>query len=153
MNKALKLTPGKIFVLICFSFLIFGKLHAQELKFIVNGKVIIDIKDSLTPNVDITVMKNNKLDKKISTKSKYKFELDFQNEYIFIFEKQDYATKEIYFNTTVPKDILNNGFEPFPFNVELYRKDSGKGKIKIKNPVARIKYDAAKDAFDYQVPK
>ena len=101
--------------------------HAQDLKFTVNGKVIVD--DDDVAGAVIVVTKGGAPFKKVSLQNngKFKFDLDFQSEYLFSFEKKDYVIKKILINTKVPPDLLEDGFEPWPFNVSLFKQYISRG--------------------------
>lgn len=142
----------KHFVLIIFNFLLFCNLNAQDLKFCIKGQIFLECEDSLTPGVKIKILKNNKRYKKYITSqgSDFMFELDFQYEYLLKFIKRGYVTKEIIVNTIISKELIGEGFQPWPFYIKLFNKKSEKGKIKIINPIARVSYNQNKDIFDYE---
>src|SRR5580658_68480 len=44
-------------------------------------------------------------------------DLDYQHEYVLSFSKPGFITKKIAVSTKVPKQLVQDGFEPIPFDI------------------------------------
>ena len=76
-------------------------------------------------------------------------DLDYQHEYLLTFSKPGYVTKKIFISTKVPKNLLQDGFNPYPFDLYLYKQVEGVNIVIFNQPVARIIFKADIDDFDY----
>lgn len=141
-----------IFCFLTLSYIETNQAIAQS-KFSISVKVLTDGKPKMVSGAKIKILKNNKKFKKFVTQQdkSLEIEFDFQNEYLLQFKKKGYTSKEVLVNTVVPKELLTEGFETFPFNVELFKKKSENGKIKNDNPVASVFYNIDTNDFDYKL--
>lgn len=99
----------------------------------------------------LTLYKNGNVDKSLTTSATGKFAFFFEANanYVLDVSKSGYVTKKIAFNTTVPADI--NQVWDFDFIVELFQDQSGLDKAIFSNPVAKVRYSARHNEFDYDL--
>jgi len=76
-------------------------------------------------------------------------DLDYQHEYIFSFSKQGYVTKKIYVSTKVPQSIIKDGFDPYAFDITIFKQVEGVNIVVFNQPVARIIYNEDLDDFGF----
>lgn len=76
-------------------------------------------------------------------------DLDYQHDYIFSFSKNGYVTKKIAFSTKVPKSIIKDGFDPFSFDISIFKQSDAINIVMFNQPVARIEYKEDIDDFGY----
>lgn len=141
MRKHLK----SLFVVLLVLFVIVHKLSAQ---FIVAGK--IKIENGKLDGTRIIVTKNGVEERTVSAKTgRFVFDLEYNSDYIFTYQKRGYVTKSISINTTVTELRAKDGFDPFEYKVSLFPEEKGKEAFVFDQPVAHIRFDKELDEFDY----
>jgi hypothetical protein len=126
----------------------FGLALGQE-AYIITGKLKVET-GRLTQG-KILVEKNGKKDKQFSAEGNGKFELklDLNNNYVISFSQEGYVTKKISFDTHVPKDREEFGFDPFDFQVIIFKQYDDISTVVFNQPVGQIRFDGEIDDFDY----
>lgn len=130
-----------------FVFFILGTLKAQEPfkiygKYMVNGGSVIGAKISIEKNgVTVKVLDQDK--------SKFEFPLEYDCDYIFSFIKEGYVTKKVQVSTKIPKEKQTLEFEPFKFDVEIFKQYAGVNTVIYNQPVGKIRFNDVLNEFDY----
>ncbi|MDA7835832.1 hypothetical protein N9A49_00330 [Salibacteraceae bacterium] len=129
-------------------FLLFGVQGvAQKNEFIVEGRFKID--GGSVGGAKILVEKDGQQVKSIEGDSKFEVGLDFQAIYVISFVKEGFVTKRLHFDTHVPIDRVDYGFEPFRFSVELFEQYDDVNMVVFNQPVGKISYSDLIYEFDY----
>lgn len=76
-------------------------------------------------------------------------ELEFQHDYLFIFSKPGFVTKKIFFSTKVPNSLLKEGFNPYAFDITIFKQMEGVDLVVFNQPVARVIFNEDLDDFGY----
>ena len=121
-------------------------LFAQKIRFF--GKFVVEKGDMDKAVIHIT--KNGSPVRTITPQGqKFEFDCEVNSEYIFSFEKPGYITKRISINTYVIEDRMNEGFDPFRFNVYLFPQLEGVNTVMFNQPVGKIMYKEDLDDIGY----
>lgn len=120
---------------------------AQKNEFIVEGRFKID--GGSVGGAKILVEKDGQQVKSIEGDSKFEVGLDFQAIYVISFVKEGFVTKRLHFDTHVPIDRVDYGFEPFRFSVELFEQYDDVNMVVFNQPVGKISYSDLIYEFDY----
>jgi len=75
--------------------------------------------------------------------------LEYQHDYLITFSKTDYVTKKIFISTKVPKDKLKDGFNPYVFDVTIFKQYNDVNIVVFGQPVAKIIYKEDIDDFGF----
>ena len=134
------------FVLTAVVLLLSVELIAQN-DFIISGKFKVD--GGTNNGAKIVVEKNGKQVKQLEGESRFEISLDFQAIYVVSFQKEGFVTKRLRFDTNVPEDRIEYGFEVFPFTVEIFEQYDDINMVVFNQPVGRISYSELIDEFDY----
>lgn len=134
------------FVLTALVLLLSVELIAQN-DFIISGKFKVD--GGPNNGAKIVVEKNGKQVKQLEGESRFEISLDFQAIYVVSFQKEGFVTKRLRFDTNVPEDRIEYGFEVFPFTVEIFEQYDDINMVVFNQPVGRISYSELIDEFDY----
>jgi len=103
----------------------------------------------------ITLLEDGKyLDKQNPPNNgKFEFGLELNHNYVFVFEKPNYVTKKVEFNTHVPEEVTSDPeFEPFPdfdFYVTLFQTYPEVDTMFFVNAVGKIMYNPSLKDFDW----
>ena len=128
-------------------------LLSQKPRYEVFGKVKMSEGDPEGTRVYIDRDNQRVGNETIPRNGKFEFDLDYQADYILTFEKAGYITKSINVNTHIPdseyQTVSYDPFEPFEFQVILFKQPEGTDIVVFNQPVAIIKYHSNKDDFDY----
>ncbi|MCC6252044.1 MAG: hypothetical protein IT238_06235 [Bacteroidia bacterium] len=111
-------------------------------KFMVNGGSVKGAKIAIEKNgvqVNVSERDNNK----------FEFALEYDCEYVFSFMKEGYITKKILVSCKVPKEKQTLEFEPFKFDVEIFKQYPGVNTVIYNQPVGKIKFNDVLNEFDY----
>jgi hypothetical protein len=120
---------------------------AQE-PFKIYGKFIVD--NSNLSGAKIKVEKNGKQVQLAEvTKPRFEYELEYDCEYIFSYIKPGYVTKKVAVSTFVPKEKQSLEFEPFKFDVEIFKQYEGVNTVIYNQPVGKIRFNDVLNEFDY----
>lgn len=144
----------KKFILSCFlSFAILPLLLSinkdNNEKLIIYTSVFL--RDYLIDDVSINIIQGDTVSQEIivRTEKRIKLELEYQNTYNLVFEKEGYISKTISINTFLPDNYLENTPEIVDFEMELFRSIDNMDLSIFDQPVAKIKYDTNIKSFDY----
>jgi hypothetical protein len=117
--------------------------------FIITGKIIIA--DEILPNASIQIIKNKNtaISSPISSKGRFRLELDYNSEYKLTFRQEGHIDKTIVVNTEIPGEALQNGnnFPHFLMAVMLDQKDDGSTVQTSGIPVQHISYSSVANNF------
>jgi len=124
-----------------------GSLQAQEPfkiygKYMVNGGSVIGAKIAIEKNgVQVKVLEQDK--------AKFEFPLEYDCEYVFSFIKEGFVTKKVQVSTKVPKEKQSLEFEPFKFDVEVFKQYVGVNTVIYNQPVGKVRFNDVLNEFDY----
>ena len=121
--------------------------YAQKNEFIIKGRFKID--GGSVSGAKIIVEKGGRQVKSIEGDSRFEIGLDFQSIYVVSFVKEGFVTKRLRFDTNVPEDRIEYGFEPFGFSVELFEQYDDVNMVVFNQPVGKISYSELIYEFDY----
>lgn len=82
-------------------------------------------------------------------KARFEFPLEYDCTYIFSFIHNGYITKKVEVVTNVPKEKQSLEFEPFKFDVEIFKQYAGVNTVIYNQPVGKIKFNDVLNEFDY----
>ena len=117
-------------------YLVYGRLKTESGR-LENGKI---------------TLKKNGVKQRVLTvdgSGKFEFELDLNSDYIISFSQEGYVTKKISFSTHAPAERIQYGFDPFEFQVEIFKQYDEISTVVFNQPVGQIKYSPEIDDFDY----
>lgn len=120
---------------------------AQSDKFIIEGRLNVD--GGSVNGSKIIVERDGRQIKSLDGQSKFEILLDFQSIYVISFEKEGFVTKRLRFDTHVPENRVEYGFEPFGFEVEIFEQYDDVNMVVFNQPVGKISYSELIDEFDY----
>jgi hypothetical protein len=120
---------------------------AQRNEFVISGRLKVD--GGSMSGSKIIVEKNGKQVKQIEGEAKFEIGLDFQAIYVISFQKEGFVTKRLRFDTHVPEDRIEYGFEPFGFTIEIFEQYDDVNMVVFNQPVGKISYSELIDEFDY----
>lgn len=146
---SLKLSTPDLRSLSFFLLLFFfsAALQAQE-PFKIYGKFMVN--DGSISSGKIKVEKNGKQVSVVEVKkSKFEFALEYDCQYVFSYIKEGYVTKKVEVNTNVPKEKQSLEFEPFKFDVEIFKQYEGVNTVIYNQSVGKIKFNDVLNEFDY----
>lgn len=132
---------------------IFAQLPSQaqsKKTFVITGKIMPEAEG--TGNGSIEISKNGKETKVIDIpkNGRFRFELEFFNEYNLIFKYPGHFNKIIQVSTEIPDAVWkrDNDFPPFPMIVQLTKEFEGVDKSFTLKPSGRIFYGEDIDNFE-----
>lgn len=85
----------------------------------------------------------------VNEKGEFNCELNWQQDYYFIFSKKGFISKSIRFSTEIPQGINRNGIEPYMLLVELSPVMANVDTAFFENPVGFIRFDSIINDFDF----
>lgn len=85
----------------------------------------------------------------VNDKGEFKCELNWNQDYLFVFSKKGYIAKSIRFSTEVPENVNRNTIEPYMLLVELSPVMANVDTAFFENPVGFIRFDASLNDFDF----
>jgi hypothetical protein len=139
----------KLFLAVCFGVFSYFQSIAQQLvplrvkyNFIVDG----GSRDGSRVSIERDGQKWRSRD---GDDGKNYIDLEYQHDYVFSFSKQGYVTKKIFFSTKVPKSMLKDGFDPYAFDITIFKQMEGVDLMVFNQPVARVIFNEDLDDFGY----
>ena len=125
--------------------------QAQNKKFfVITGKIVPEESGTATGLIEIT--KNGEVSTpiEIPKNSRFRFELEFFNEYELNFVYPGHFSKIILVSTEIPQEVWerDSDFPPFPMIVQLSKEFEGIDKSFTLKPFGRIFYGKAIDNFE-----
>lgn len=85
----------------------------------------------------------------VNEKGEFKCELNWNQDYLFVFSKKGYIAKSIRFSTEVPANVNRNAIEPYMLLVELSPVMANVDTAFFENPVGFIRFDVSVNDFDF----
>jgi hypothetical protein len=146
---SLRLSPAPLSGLVfCILLLLIGLEAAAQEPFKIYGKFMVN--DGSLNSGKIKVEKNGKQVSLVEAKkSKFEFALEYDCQYVFSYIKEGYVTKKVEVNTYVPKEKQSLEFEPFKFDVEIFKQYEGVNTVIYNQAVGKIKFNDVLNEFDY----
>ncbi len=144
--------PIKIWITLMFLTLLHLASSAQSKKyFVVTGRIepeVIDEKFSGVIEVSATGKPTTKIE--IPKNRRFRFELEFFNDYSLNFKYPGHFDKIIQVSTQIPQEVWerDNDFPPFPMIVQMLKEFEGIDKSFALKPQGRIFYDKETDNFE-----
>ncbi len=125
--------------------------QAQSKKyFVITGRIVPEVQGTETGTIEIT--KNGKEVSKIEIpkNNRFRFELEFFNEYSLNFKYPGHFNKIVIVSTEIPQDVWqrDNDFPPFPMVVQLLKEFEGIDKSFTQKPSGKIFYGKDIDNFE-----
>jgi len=141
---------GVWFFLIMIFFLQLGAQAQSKKYFVITGKIVPEAGDSNTGVIEITKNSTEKSNIDIPKNGRFRFELEFFNEYSLNFKYPGHFNKIINVSTEIPKEVWerDNDFPPFPMIVQLIKEFEGIDKSFTLKPSGRIFYGKDIDNFE-----
>ena len=142
----------KIFWLFLFLNILFQipSLAQSKKYFVITGKIMPEAEGTGTGSIE--VLKNGKETTTIDIpkNGRFRFELEFFNEYNLTFKYPGHFNKIIQVSTEIPEDVWkrDNDFPPFPMIVQLTKEFEGVDKSFTLKPSGRIFYGKDIDNFE-----
>lgn len=134
-------------VLFFFGGLWFCSVVAQN-RYLVFGKA--SLTEGNISGIDAQLKSGNSaLSLQVNEKGEFKCELNWNQDYLFVFSKKGYIAKSIRFSTEVPSNINRNTIEPYMLLVELSPVMANVDTAFFENPVGFIRFDATLNDFDF----
>ncbi len=149
MGKLCKLYKTNLLGLIVFAFsvTISNHVHAQS-GYIVFGKV--SVTQGTVQGVEARLQSNNNtINLQVNDKGDFKSNLQWNQNYLFIFSKKGFIAKSIRFSTELPGNVNKNTIEPYQLLVELTPVMANVDTAFFENPVGFIRFDAQINDFDF----
>lgn len=134
---------GSVLILLFTAINAFG----QSNDFLITGKFKVD--GGSNNGARIVLEKDGRKVRTLDGDSRFEVKLDYQAIYIVSFEKDGYVTKKLRFDTHVPEERIEYGFEPFDFTVEIFEQFDDVNVVVFNQPVGKISYSDIIDEFDY----
>ncbi len=98
----------------------------------------------------VSIQKNGvRVNEKEVDKAKFEFGLEYDCDYVFSFMKDGYVTKKVAVSTKVSKEKQTLEFEPFKFDVEIFKQYPGVNTVIYNQPVGKIRFNDVLNEFDY----
>jgi len=138
-----------LFLILMFSLQLTSQAQAKKY-FIITGKIVPEASETGSGVIEIT--KNGKETKSepIPKNGRFRFELEYQNEYSLKFLYPGHFDKIILVSTEIPQEVWerDSDFPPFPMVVQLQKEFEGIDKSFSLKPSGRIFYGKDIDNFE-----
>jgi len=138
-----------VFLMLCLLFQLPSLAQSKKF-FVITGKIIPEAES--TGNGTIEVTKNGKETSTIDIpkNGRFRFELEFFNEFSLTFKYPGHFNKIIIVSTEIPQEVWqrDNDFPPFPMIVQLTKEFEGIDKSFTLKPSGRIFYGKEIDNFE-----
>lgn len=121
-------------------------VHSQEL-YPVKGRVIIRSGSPLGVKAKY-VMNNSHRAISLNARGEFAVKLEWDNEYLFEFQKTGYITKSVRFSTLVSNESAKKHLQPYLLLVELRPLMKDVDTAYFRNPVGYVRYNAAINDFE-----
>lgn len=127
---------------------LFSLSAVSQPNYVVFGKVTVSQGNVL--GVEAFIQTGNDISSlPVNDKGEFKSNLNWNQNYLFIFSKKGYIAKSIRFSTEIPKQVTRNTIEPYLLLVELSPVMANVDTAFFENPVGFIKFDAVINDFDF----
>ena len=125
--------------------------QAQSKKyFIITGKIVPEEESAGSGTIEITKNGKESMNIDIPKNNRFRFELEFFNEYSLTFKYPGHFNKIIVVSTDIPQEVWqrDNDFPPFPMIVQLIKEFPGIDKSFTLKPSGKIFYGKKIDNFE-----
>lgn len=146
-----KISRIGIWLILILIFLFQIQTQAQSKKyFVITGRIVPEAGDAGTGVIEIKKNDKDFTNIDIPKNGRFRFELEFFNEYQLIFKYPGHFNKIILVSTEIPKEVWDrdNDFPPFPMIVQMLQEFEGIDKSFTLKPQGRIFYQKGIDNFD-----
>ena len=148
MQKIGRIVLGVVMILCLFIQL--PSLAQSKKFFVITGKIIPEAESNVNGSIEVT--KNGKETSTIDIpkNGRFRFELEFFNEFSLTFKYPGHFNKIIIVSTEIPQEVWqrDNDFPPFPMIVQLTKEFEGIDKSFTLKPSGRIFYGKEIDNFE-----
>jgi tetratricopeptide (TPR) repeat protein len=124
---------------------------AQSKKyFVITGKIVPEAEGTGNGTIEVTKNEKETTNIDIPKNGRFRFELEFFNEYSLTFKYPGHFNKIIIVSTEIPQEVWqrDNDFPPFPMIVQLAKEFEGIDKSFTLKPSGRIFYGKDIDNFE-----
>lgn len=146
-----KISRIGIWLILILIFLFQLQTQAQSKKyFVITGRIVPEIADAGTGVIEIKKNDNEVATIEIPKNGRFRFELEFFNEYNLTFKYPRHFNKIILVSTEIPKEVWerDNDFPPFPMIVQMQQEFEGIDKSFTMKPQGKIFYGKDIDNFE-----
>jgi tetratricopeptide (TPR) repeat protein len=145
-----KISRIGIWIILILIFLFQLQTQAQSKKyFVITGRIVPEIADAGTGSIEVKKNENEITTIEIPKNGRFRFELEFFNEYHLTFKYPKHFNKIIIVSTEIPKEVWerDNDFPPFPMIVQMQQEFEGIDKSFTLKPQGKIFYGKDIDNF------
>ena len=139
-----------LFFLILMTLFQLPTLAQSKKYFVITGKIVPEVTDAGTGVIEVTKNQTETSNIQIPKNGRFRFELEFFNEYSLNFKYPGHFNKIINVSTVIPQEVWerDNDFPPFPMIVQLLKEFEGIDKSFALKPSGRIFYGKDIDNFE-----
>jgi hypothetical protein len=111
------------FLIFMFLFQLPSQAQSKKKYFVISGSIVPEVKGSETGSVEITKNGKETSTIPIPKNGRFRFELEFFNEYNLTFKYPGHFNKIIIVSTEIPQEVWkrDSDFPPFPMVVQLLK--------------------------------
>ena len=148
MQKIGRIVLGVVMIL-CF-FIQLPSLAQSKKFFVISGKIIPEAESNVNGTIEVTKNGKETSNIDIPKNGRFRFELEFFNEYSLTFKYPGHFNKIITVSTEIPQEVWqrDNDFPTFPMIVQLTKEFEGIDKSFTLKPSGRIFYGKEIDNFE-----
>ena len=148
MQKIGRIVLGVVMILCLFIQL--PSLAQSKKFFVITGKIIPEAESNVNGTIEITKNGKETSNIEIPKNGRFRFELEFFNEYSLTFKYPGHFNKIITVSTEIPQEVWqrDNDFPTFPMIVQLTKEFEGIDKSFTLKPSGRIFYGKEIDNFE-----
>jgi len=146
-----KISRIGIWLILILIFLFQIQTQAQSKKyFVITGRIVPELGGTGTGVIEVKKNDKEVTNIDIPKNGRFRFELEFFNEYYLTFKYPGHFNKIIIVSTDIPKEVWDrdNDFPPFPMIVQMLQEFEGIDKSFTLKPQGRIFYAKGIDNFD-----
>ncbi len=147
-----QLTYLILFCLIGIGFAFVSKSQQGDSYVTTTGTVFYNKKAYPDYRVNVIVKQDGKFFKQITCDDKGRFEtqLNFNHEYLFLFDMEYHVTTKVLVNTSIPAEKLAQGAGGlFKLETEIFERVDGMNYSLLNQPLMKIRYYPEKDEYSY----
>ncbi len=148
MQKIGRIVLG-VAMILCFFFQLPSLAQSKKF-FVISGKIIPEAESNVNGTIEITKNGKETSNIDIPKNGRFRFELEFFNEYSLTFKYPGHFNKIITVSTEIPQEVWqrDNDFPTFPMIVQLTKEFEGIDKSFTLKPSGRIFYGKEIDNFE-----
>ncbi|HAQ18559.1 MAG TPA: hypothetical protein DCR40_04905 [Prolixibacteraceae bacterium] len=146
-----KISRIGIWLILILIFLFQLQTQAQSKKyFVITGRIVPEVGEAGTGVIEVKKNQNEITNIEIPKNGRFRFELEFFNEYYLTFKYPGHFNKIIIVSTEIPKEVWerDNDFPPFPMIVQMQQEFEGIDKSFTLKPQGKIFYGKEIDNFE-----